>query len=103
MDELPMSSLPFRAAPWVGQLIYAQRTKLAHTWRMEADDHYDDLYRPVIDAFDVLLAHLANEADDNAWQRGVAHFWAQWTAAILGDCDRCDLFIEMGHTLRMDR
>jgi hypothetical protein len=67
---------------------------------MEADDRFDDLYAPVIDALDLLLEHVTNEVDDDTWETDAQNALAQLLMAAFRDCDRCDLFLGVGRALR---
>ncbi|CAB3773929.1 hypothetical protein GQ57_37585 [Burkholderia sp. MSh2] len=82
-----------RDEPWVSRYIYAERVKIVHASRMEADDAYDDLYGPVIEVLDALLACIAGEVDDDEWNACMEKVQAQVLFAAFRDDDRCDLFL----------
>ena len=81
-------------------IIYAVRARIVSARRMEADSRYDELYAPVVNAFDRLLEQPADGVDDDAWTARVADVLAELIFAALRESARCDLFLEGSRTLR---
>ncbi|HEB3530046.1 TPA: hypothetical protein RZC51_001525 [Burkholderia cenocepacia] len=94
-----MSHRRFQDGSWGSQDLYAERAKIVSARRMEADDGYDDLYQPVIDALDVLLEHMTNGVGDDAWNDSVRTAQAQLLFAAFKNADRCDLFLDVSRAL----
>lgn len=94
-----MSHRRFQDGSWGSQDLYAERAKIVSARRMEADDGYDDLYQPVIDALDVMLEYMTNGVDDDAWSDSVRKAQVQLLSAALKNADRCDLFLDVSRAL----